>query len=678
MIGAAAAYMAGLFFASFFTDVVLLIIFSFLMISACIIGIHYGFKSKDIALMAVFFAASVGAFNAYTALRYRPVVAYCDSVGSFCGEVTDIRRYSGGNELYTLNGRIDGKVNSKVTYFTKSLEAQKGDVIDIGSCCFQKPKKDYLFDSERYYKSDGIFLTLTKSKDIRVERRGSRKLGNAIEHFREDMIFEFQMKLGRDSGALLAGMVFGEKHGMDTNVRTAVYRCGIGHMLAVSGLHVSVAVFALMWLLKRIRVNKYISFVLMEALLVFLSAMANYPVSAVRAAIMMNFFYAAKLFRRQNDTFNSLSAAVLLICLFQPYVVYDEGFVLSVAGTFGIGVFAPYMTKNMPKEKLYQKAAVSFAVMLCTTLCVFPLSLLFFDETSIISPITNVFIVPLCSVSMIAGLIYVITGGVVDLLFISKFINDLVLRVSDTVARSRFTHVSCESSEIIIALLLSMAVIAAVAAIFRNRRYIICTISAALIFMFVSSAVVRLQRDKNTTIAVLGSGNNAAIVVSGSRSTEIIDLSGHYRSAEYVRKYLSRNSISTVQTIALTQKEHSAFACYLEELEFVKTGKWLIYGYGVPMLTKGITYFGEAGFTIDDESFSTEYANGSVTVRSGDEKVVIMPAKSDNVYPDCLTVMYGNLPKNSELFEDSAIYLDEENNFEIMLSDSGGFKIRRL
>ncbi|WP_024859855.1 ComEC/Rec2 family competence protein [Ruminococcus flavefaciens] len=678
MIGAAAAYMAGLFFASFFTDPVKLIIFSGVIAAACIVGLRCGFKLKDIVFMAVFFAASVGAFQTYTAVRYTPVAALNGSSGSFCGKVTDVQYYSGDYYSYTLSGRINGNIRANVTFYVKSFYAQKGDTVHIGDCVFQVPESDYLFDSERYYKSDGIFLTLRNAKDISAEHTDSRKLANAIERYREDMISAFCSNIGTDCGNLLAGMVFGEKHGIDDNVRTAVYRSGIGHILAVSGLHVSVAIFILMWVLKRFHINKYISFALMECLLIFIVSMANYPISAIRAAIMMNFFYAAGLFGRQNDTFNSLAGAVLLICLFQPYSVYDEGFILSVAGTFGIGVFAPYMTKELPSERGYQRFIKEFAVMLCTTLCVFPFSLLFFDETSLISPVTNVLIIPLCSLSMIVGLMYVLTGGVVNFLFVSKYINEFVLRASDSAARIRYTHFSCDSSELVLGLLLCMAATAIAAAIFRNRRYICGIIAASLVFMFVGAGVIRMQRDKQTVIAVLGSGSNASIVVCGGGSADIIDLSGHYKSARYVRKYLTRNCISSVQTTVLTNKVQSSYSSYLNDLEYIDNGKWLIAG-DVPVSDRSdITYFGENGFIIDEESYSVEYSDGTVTVSSSNGKAVLTPAKSGRASEDSVTVMYGNVPKGTDRSNESVIYLDDGNNFEIVLSGSDSCNIRRL
>ncbi|WP_173385139.1 ComEC/Rec2 family competence protein [Ruminococcus flavefaciens] len=677
MIGAAAAYMAGLFFASFFSNIPFLVILSMILAAALLVGRKYGFKAGDYLMLSVFFVSAVSVFSICTAVRYKPVVEMVGKEGCFRGEVVEAYRYSGSNSSYILRGRINDEISAKISFYGGELQADRGDIITIGSCIFSKPSKDYLFDSESYYKSDGIFLTATYAEDVTAQPFRTHKLREHIRRYREKNISDFRVALGGDSGDLLAGMVFGEKRGMDDNVRTAVYRCGIGHILAVSGLHVSVAVLVLMLILKRCRVNKYISFAVMEVLLLFLTAMANYPVSAIRAAVMMNFLYGAKLFRRQNDTFNSLAGAVLLICLVSPYSVYDEGFLMSVAGTFGIGVAAPCMTKDMPRDSFLQRAAVSFVTMLCTTLCVFPLSLLYFDETSLISPLSNMILVPLCSVSMIVGLIYALTGGALDLLFVSKLINDLILRISDSLARLRITHFSTDSRTLMTGLIICSVIVFFGFALFRSRRATVVTVTAAVIFMFTGAAVQRMVRNDHVIVAVLGKGNNAAVVVNDKGTVTVADLSGHYRSSAYVRKYLARNSIETVDTVLLSNRSESAFASYVKALEYTKTGKW--YAEGAESRIKTVpqlTYLGEDGFTVESSSCDITLSGGALNIKCDDGEVVI--EKGGDAVTGALTVIYGKAPQDADEAPDNVIYTDKGNNFEIWFSAEGSFEIRRL
>ncbi|MBR5683668.1 MAG: ComEC/Rec2 family competence protein [Ruminococcus sp.] len=677
MIGAAAAYMAGLFFASFFTDPVLMIIAGAVIATALLAGRKYDFRAVDHCIMAVFFGAAVLAFNAYTAMRYAPAVEMDGQDGSFRGEVLSVQHYSGDNTSYVLKGSINGIKKAKLSFFANSLEAETGDTIDIGSCTFEKLSKDYLFDSEKYYRSDGIFLEITKASDINILRPSKRSIKAAVNDYREKIIYDFHVALGRDSGDLLAGMVFGEKRGMDHNVKTAVYRCGIGHILAVSGLHVSIAVFILMSLLRLLRVNKYLSFAVMELLLLFLVTMANYPVSAVRAAIMMNFLYAAGLFRRQNDTFNSLAGAVLMICICQPYVVYDEGFILSVAGTFGIGVFAPYMTKNMPDDTALQSFTKKTAVMLCTMLCVFPFSLLYFDETSLISPITNMLVVPLCSVSMTIGLLYALTGGIFDLLFIPKVINEFILRFSDSISRIRFTYFSGSNRAVIYGLLICMIITVLTAAMFRNRKFICGAAAFSAAFLFIASAAVKLGRNSHTVIAVLGKGSNAVVVVSRDNSADIIDISGHYRSADYVRKYLTVNGISHVDYAVLTQKVQSGYVSYGKELEFTDISNWIISGETeIPLKSDNITYYSN-DITILENGYDINITDTGITISTDSRKVRFISDSKEHAAASELTVLCGKAAKGEDKAE-NILDLSENNNFEIVLSDSDSFTIRRL
>ena len=677
MIGAAAAYMAGLFFASFFTDPVLVIISAAVIAAALLAGRKYNFKLADHCIMAAFFGTAVIVFSVYSALKYDPAVEIDGQSGSFNGKVISVQHYSGDNSSYILKGRINGEVKVKLSFYVNSLDAETGDTIDIEKCTFKKPSKDYIFDSESYFRSNGIFLEISNAKDINRISSSKRSIKALLSDYREKIISDFHIALGKDSGDLLAGMVFGEKRGMDQNVKTAVYRCGIGHILAVSGLHISVAIFILMSILRLLRINKFISFAIMECMIIFLITLANYPVSAIRAAIMMNFMYAAGLFRRQNDTFNSLAGAVLLICILQPYVIYDSGFILSVAGTFGIGVFAPYMTKSISAETVFGSLLKKSAVMLCTTICVFPFSLLYFDETSLISPITNVILVPLCSVSMIIGLLYALSSGIIDLLFIPKIINEFILRFSDIVSRIRFTYFSGGSKAVVSGLLICMIITFLIAAIFRNRKYICGAVAFSAAFLFIASSAARIERNSHTIIAVLGKGSNAVVVVSRDNSADIIDISGHYRSAAYVRKYLAANGINSVNSAVLTQKVQSGYSNYSNELEFTDVNNWIIAGdTEIPLKSSNVTYFTN-DILVHENGYSIKCTDDNITVSSDNKDICFIT--NENAYkPNSeLTVLCGKSAKGEEKAE-NILDLSENNNFEIVLSGFDSFTIRRL
>ena len=442
------------------------------------IGKYCGMKNRDFIIAAAVFTAAAGYMSAYTALKYAPVTAYDGKTGGFYGEVTDLRRYSGGKAQYVLKGKINGTQRTKIAVYTDELDADYGDTVSIGSCTFAVPEGDYLYDSTARLRSEGVFLNAEDPEGVEVTANDSRQLKNRLAAYRDKMCRSFSEKMGAEKGDFLAGMVFGDTSGIDSDTRVSLARCGIAHMLAVSGLHVSIAAFLLMELLRKLRIKYIIAYVILNVFLLVLVIMADSPVSAVRAAIMLDMMYAARLFRRQNDTFTALSAAVLLLCIADPYTVFSYGFWLSVIGTFGVGVAAPYFIRYFPTDKLLWRLAAAFTAMLCTTLCIMPLSMLYFDETSLISPVMNVFIVPLCTVVLIIGLVYVFTGGVVSLLAPAGYMTEAVLDISDRVSGLRYTHFSASSGLIVLAFALAGA-IALTQLIVKSRRVTAYTAAAA-------------------------------------------------------------------------------------------------------------------------------------------------------------------------------------------------------
>ena len=675
MILAAAAYIAGLFFALFFTlPAVLMLIPA--AAGVYFIGRYCGLKPVDFIITGAVFVLAAGYMTAYTSLKYTPVTAYDGTTGSFSGEITDMRRYSGGKAQYTLKGRINGSQLARITVYTDELYADYGDTVSIESCTFAVPEGDYLYDSTDRLRSEGIFLTADDAEGVSISHNDSHSLKRRLIAYREKMCSRFADEMGAENGEFLAGMVFGQTSGIDSDTRVSLSRCGIAHMLAVSGLHVSIAAFLFMELLKKLRMHRIIAYGLLNVFLAAITVMADSPVSAVRAAIMLDIMYAAGLFRRQNDTFNALAAAVLLICTVNPYAVFSSGFWLSVTGTFGIGVAAPYFIQPMPSDKLVWKLACGFTAMLCTSLCIMPLSMLYFDETSLISPVMNVFVVPLCTAALIAGLIYVFTGGIVSLLTPASFLIEAVLRITGWASRLSFTHFSADEKLIRLAFLLAAAAVL-VQLILRSRRVTACVTAIACCIMFVSTAVYRFDRRSRINIAVLGRGTNAAVVLSYKGHTDVIDLSGHYKSAAYVRKYLAQNHTENVDMLILTNRVHSQYSAYMGEFSHISIGDCAapeeLSLYGVEVSST----FGEEGFFCDCGGYSIRYADGILTVRCGGEDLSFISGSSGKTAGG-RCIYYGKIPDGADI-SGEAICLDSDtNNFEAELSGDGVKNIRRL
>lgn len=671
MIGAAAAYLSGLFFASFFTDKFGIILIIIIPVIVFEIAKVRKFSRFDLYIIFFSFLTALTVSLTYTLKCYYSVTDFEGTKGSFSGKVTDYEVYTGDRASYILDGIINDKQKAEIILYCYETGAEYGDIITLENCDFLAIENDYLFGAKDYYKSRHIFLRVNGAESIDVRYTDSAKFKKMLFSFRENMIDKIFMNIGEDTGGFLTGMIFGEKRYLDENIKISLYRSGIGHILAVSGLHISVIASMVMLIMNKMKVNKFISFGIMNLLLLLFITLANYPVSAIRSAIMLDIMYSAPFFRRQNDSLNSIAVAVFIISIADPYSVYNSGFILSISGTFGVAVFGKYMA-----EKTEGKISSAFIISLCTTFSVMPVVLYYFDETSLISPLADVILVPLCTLAMIFGLLYIITGGLLPvLLYVADILIKIVINVSDIFSSVSFLHISQINNIFPLILILSGFVIICLFLFKGGKRLLTVSISLTSVICCVLIVISAKIRNENMIVAVLGNRNNCVVAVSYDGRTDIIDLSGHYRSAEYVRKYLSENGINKINSLILTNDTASQDIIYETNLQPFTVGERFAVK-NIDIYNGRLKLLGDSGFTSDSGDYSIRYYDDVLSVDYNECEINFSLAM-DNVQTDGLSVYYGNITKNTEVYEDG-IYLDEINNFEIILSADGQYKMRSL
>lgn len=670
--------MSGLFFASFFYDKIGILLVICIAVLTYIYGNLKSYKLRDYCIILLSFITAVSANRLYTSMYYDKIISYSGYTGSFSGKITDYDVYDGDFAVYVADGKIDGVQKAEITIMTNELDVKYGDILSIDSCAFNEIEGDYLFDSKTWNKSRHIFLETSAQNGISIEHTGKGKIRQFLADFREQMIFSFRTKMGDNAGGFLSGMIFGEKRYLDDNVKDSLYRSGIGHILAVSGLHVSIIAALVMKLLKRAGVNKYFRFAVINSLFLLLITLTNYPVSAIRAALMLDIMYSAELFRQQNDSLNSLSIAALAICLFDPYAVYSSGFILSLSGTFGIAVFSPYMTEKINKEKITGRISAAFVTAFCTALAVMPASMYYFDETSLISPVTNVFLIPLCTAAMIIGVVFIVTGGCLTaVLYPAEMMIAAVLKITDITSSVTVFHMPKTSGFLPLLFIISAGITAAVYLYIGRRSAVSVTLAAVISLNSIASVTIQNMRRNQLIVAVLGKGGNAAVVISDSGRTVIADLSGYYRTTEYVRKYLTENGIDSADSLILTDSVRSQYAVYKHETDLIRIDK--IYVIGETEQYGDIAeVISTDGITVENENYTLEYSEDCLTVTAENTEILFAPAKSEINASADLTIYCGKIPKSRNTAENGNMFLEDTNNFEIVLKDSGEYSIRRL
>ncbi len=198
------------------------------------------------------------------------------------------------------------------------------------------------FDAAAYYRRKDCLFALRKTK-ITAQTKNYGRLEEFLSQLRYESEVLFRKLLGEKNGATASAMVLGRKKGMDSEVKALYQGAGISHLLAISGLHLSLIGAGLFGLLKKVRLPAALSAGISTWILIVYAQLTGMGISTRRALIMFLLFLAAGLLKRTPDLPTSLAVAALLLLVPKPQRILDAGFQLSFSAVIGIAVMIPVL-----------------------------------------------------------------------------------------------------------------------------------------------------------------------------------------------------------------------------------------------------------------------------------------------------------------------------------------------
>lgn len=138
-----------------------------------------------------------------------------------------------------------------------------------------------------------------------------------------------------ENTAIAKAFIIGEKSGLSSEEREAYSNSGAAHLLAISGMHISVLAGLISWLLGKFLHRKY-AFSLTLLLLFVYGGLIGFSSSLLRAILMFAVFGAAPLAGRYSDAPTRLATALLISLIFRPFAILESSFILSYGATAGI------------------------------------------------------------------------------------------------------------------------------------------------------------------------------------------------------------------------------------------------------------------------------------------------------------------------------------------------------
>lgn len=266
------------------------------------------------------------------------------------------------------------------------------------------------------YWSKNIYL-YAKLGDFSYTQYRVKSLLEPLLNVRADIIATITSNIKSDAGALSAALLTGDKSGLSDNVNSMFKAAGASHLMAVSGLHLSVSVGFAVNVMKKLRVNDKVIFAVSVVLVFCYCAVAGFSKSVVRAGIMMIVMLLGAAVGKRSDALNSLGFALFIICL-NPFAVSDIGMSLSALSVLAICVLYPVFIRYTNKLKDSKDKAVVkciktvviyvlnlFFLSLSIMLFTLPVMYVYFGYVSLAGLVSNIILSPLGACSLMVSLL---------------------------------------------------------------------------------------------------------------------------------------------------------------------------------------------------------------------------------------------------------------------------------
>ena len=266
---------------------------------------------------------------------------------------------------------------------------------------FQQPTNPGQFNAPFYYQILRISFRLNQA-EIQVKSDKFYKISEGLYQLRRKAGSKVDALLPEQEASVMKTMLLGEKGILDEEIKGLYQRNGIAHILAISGLHISMIGMGLYQLLRRAGLKIRLSAILASMVIVLYGMMTGFAVSAIRAIAMFLLQMLAQILGRTYDRITALAVAAVLVLVEQPLYLFHSGFQFSFLCVLGISLILPVLGNVRKGKKLFEGIAL-----MAVTL---PVYLGVFYQIPVYSMFLNFIVLPMMSILMGAGIVMILAA----------------------------------------------------------------------------------------------------------------------------------------------------------------------------------------------------------------------------------------------------------------------------
>ena len=470
---------------------------------------------------------------------------------------------------------LDGVSYRTRLYLEGDVAAEPGDVL-TGAFRFRTAAPTGEFDTNTW-QGKGIFLIGYQEEDCELKKLAQTPNWTLPAMLRQSLLGLIDELFPEDTVAFAEALLLGDRRGLDYPTTTAFQVSGIMHIIAVSGLHVTI-LFTLIYNVC-LRKRALVALIGVPVLVLF-AAVGGLSPSIVRACIMQGLIILAMLFQRDYDGPTELAFACLVMLVVNPLVITSVSFQLSVGCMAGIFLFqkplSGWLSEKLgkPKRKLLIRLCVWFSRSVSMTVSAMsltiPLVAWYFGCVSLAGVVTNLLTLWVISFVFYGIMLSCAAGWFAPALgaWIAGVISwpiRYVLIAAKILARFPLAAVYTRSHWIVAWLVIAYLLLGLFLIIRKRPQRFLGAAGAALCIALALSWGLPMLDDARMTVLNVGQGQS--ILLQSDGKTYLVDCGGSSdtRAADIAAHTLLSQGITRLDGLILTHfdRDHAGGAAFL-------------------------------------------------------------------------------------------------------------------
>lgn len=285
-------------------------------------------------------------------------------------------------------------------------------------CLLEIPEnREGIFDYRMNLAKDGIYYLCKKPKIEILEKNNGKDFFSRTLQIKSKFRQKINELFPSPQSGLLIGLLLGGTEDLPQSVKENFSRTGMTHIVAVSGYNVTIIAEYLMLLGIFVGLWRKQAFWFAVAGIALFVFLVGFPSSAVRAGVMGTVLLWGIKNGRLGNSQNAIVFAAAIMLLINPMLLrWDIGFQLSFLATIGIVYFYPIIENYLVKKHKTGGLGEIIFLSISAQIFVIPIILFNFEKLSLISPLANLFVLPIIPLTMLLGFLSALLGFLVPIL----------------------------------------------------------------------------------------------------------------------------------------------------------------------------------------------------------------------------------------------------------------------